>query len=122
MNVIHLVGRLGQAPEMSYSRNGNAVTKFSVATDSGYGDRRETTWHNVVCFKGTAEAVAQHLDKGALVAVTGRQTHRKYDDKNGNTRYFAEVVADRVDFLDSKAERTNRSDEQGDIDPSELPF
>ena len=123
LNQITIIGRLGKAPEMSYSANGTAITKFSVATDDGYGDKRETTWHNVVTFQKTAEACAQHLDKGALVAVVGRQTHRKYDGRDG-VRYFAEIVADRVQFLDGKGDRParNTADEQGDISPDELPF
>lgn len=123
LNTIIIVGRLGKAPTMEYSANGTAVTKFSVATDDGYGENKSTNWHNVVCFKKTAELVAQHLDKGALVAVQGRQTHRKYEGKDG-TRYFAEIIADRVQFLDSKGDRLARTtgDEQGDISPDELPF
>lgn len=120
MNVIHLVGRLGKAPEMSYSANGTAITKFSVATDDGFGEKRETTWHNVITFQKAAESCAQYLDKGSRVAITGRQTHRKYESQGG-TRYWSEVVAERVDFLDARAERTG-GDEQGDINPDELPF
>lgn len=128
LNQITIIGRLGKAPELSYSQNGTAVTKFSVATDDGYGDNRETTWHNVVTFKKSAEACAQHLDKGSLVAVVGRQTHRKYDGKDGQTRYFAEIVADLVQFLDSKGDRRSGpgvavgADSDGDIDPENLPF
>jgi len=131
LNHIVLVGRLGKEPEMTYSQNGTAVTKFSIATDDGWGENKSTTWHNIVSFKQTAEACAQYLAKGSLVAVVGRQTHRKYDDKNGQTKYFAEVVAERVQFLDTKGERDGANsprgaaigkDAEGDIDPDSLPF
>lgn len=128
LNQITLIGRLGKTPEMSYSQGGKAVTKFSIATDDGYGDKKETTWHNVVVFDKAAEACAQYLDKGSLVAVVGRQSHRKYDDKDGNTRYFAEVVANRVQFLDSRVPNSGdpdglpSRDVGGDIDPADLPF
>jgi single-strand DNA-binding protein len=103
------------------SANGNAVTKFSVATDDGYGEKRETTWHNVVTFQKTAEACAQYLDKGSLVAVVGRQTHRRYEGKDG-TRYFAEIVADRVQFLDSKSDRNQAGEYAADVAADNLPF
>jgi len=126
LNQITIIGRLGKAPELSYSSNGTPVAKFSVATDDGWGENRETTWHNVVTFKGSAEACAQHLDKGSLVAVVGRQTHRKYESQGG-TRYWSEIVADRVQFLDTKGGgfapgMAVGADSEGDIDPSELPF
>lgn len=118
LNQIVVVGRLGKAPEMRYTADGSAVTNFSVATDHGFGEKRETTWHNVVCFGKTAEAVAQYVDKGSVVGVVGRQSHRKYE-KDGSTRYFAEIVADRVQFIDTK-----RADDAApaDQDVSDLPF
>ena len=132
LNIIMLVGRLGKAPEMAYSANGTAVTKFSIATDDGWGENKTTTWHNIVTFQKTAEACAQHIDKGSLVAVVGRQSHRKYEDKAGQTKYFSEVVAERVQFLDSKGDRGGRgginpgeqvgADGDGDIDPDNLPY
>lgn len=112
---------------MSYSQGGKAITKFSIATDDGYGEKKETTWHNVVVFDKAAEACAQYLDKGSLVAVVGRQSHRKYE-KDGNTRYFSEVVASRVQFLDTRGthdgdpEGLPSRDVGGDIDPDDLPF
>lgn len=127
LNQITLIGRLGKPPEMRYSQDGKAITKFSMATDDGYGDRKETTWHNVVVFDKSAEACAQYLDKGSLVAVVGRQTHRKYE-KDGDTRYFSEVVANRVQFLDTRSAHAGDPDGlparqvEDDIDPDELPF
>lgn len=126
LNLITIIGRLGRDPELSYSKNGKEITKFSVATDDGFGENRETTWHNVVCFGKTAEAVAKFTRKGSLVAVVGRQQHRQYDDKDGNRRYFSEIAADRVQFLDSRSPdgETPARDvsSEGDIDPDDLPF
>lgn len=130
LNLIVVIGRLGKDPEMTYSQGGKEITKFSVATDDGYGDKKETTWHNVVCFGKTAEACAKFISKGSLVAVQGRQTHCQYEKKDGSRGYFSEVVADRVQFLS----RNNDEDPDGlpsrqlsmagggDIDPNDLPF
>ena len=129
LNQITLIGRLGKDPELTYAMSGTPVVKFSVATDDGFGEKKETTWHNVVAFNKTAEACAQYLSKGSVVAVVGRQTHRKYDDKSGNTKYFAEVVADRVQFISTNGDRDGANgpraaaaDSGGDIDPDSLPF
>jgi single stranded DNA-binding protein len=54
LNQIILIGRLGKTPELTYAQSGKEITKFSVATDDGYGENKQTTWHNVVCFGKTA--------------------------------------------------------------------
>lgn len=129
LNTIIIIGRLGRDPEMTYSKDGKEITKFSVATDDGWGENKQTTWHNVVCFGKTAEASATYLHKGSLVAAQGRQQHRQYDDKDGNKRYFSEIVADRVQFLDPKGGFSDDPDGvpernlgEGHIDPDSLPF
>lgn len=112
---------------MRYTANGNAVTNFTVATDSGFGDKKETEWFSVVAWNKTAEACAQYLDKGSLVYVEGRMQTRSWDS-NGEKKYRTELVAERVQFLDSKNARPGGGAhdtpqyESGDIDPDELPF
>lgn len=124
INKAIIVGRLGRDPEMQYTPNGNAVTKFSVATDSGFGDKKKTEWFNVVTWEKTAEACAQYIVKGSLVYVEGRMETRTWDNKEGVKQYRTELVAERVQFLDPKGERAVRdaAPVEGDIDPDELPF
>lgn len=122
---ITIVGRLGATPEMRYSANGNAVTTFRVAVDNGRGEDKTTEWFRIVTFKGTAEACAQYLDKGSLVLVQGRMQTRSWDDQQGVKRYMTELVADRVQFLDSRGSREHAdipAPAGGDIDPDDLPF
>ena len=70
MNKVILIGRLGRDPELSYTPNGQARAKFSVATDEGYRDRQtgqkveKTEWHNVVAWRQTAEFCGKYLTKG----------------------------------------------------------
>lgn len=100
LNKAILLGRLGKDAETQYTPSGIPVTKFSLATDRNWKDKqsgewkKETDWHNVVLWRN--EGVTQYLVKGAQVCVEGRIQTRKYEDKNGNTRYTTEIVAERI--------------------------
>ncbi len=106
LNVVALVGRVGRQPELRYSPTGTAVCNFSLAVSrerkSEEGER-ETDWFKVVAFGQTAEFTAEYLDKGAQISVTGRLQVRLWDDKDGNRRHSVEVVAERVNALETKA-------------------
>ena len=107
VNKCILVGRLGKDAETTNTSNGNAVTKFSIATDRGWKDKAtgewksETDWHNCVAWQKSA--VAPYLLKGTQVYVEGRLQTRSYD-KDGERRYVTEVVADEIVLLGSKRE------------------
>lgn len=127
LNIQIVVGRLGGDPEMRYTANGKATTSFSVAADAGFGDSKRTEWFRVVTWDKTAEACAQYLAKGSLVAIVGRTETRSWDGSDGVKKYRTELIAERVQFLDSKGDRAAAggsvgADSDGDIDPSELPF
>lgn len=111
LNHVTLVGRLGRDPELSYTPAGQAVAKFSVATDEGYKDKstgqkvERTEWHNIVAWRGQAEFCANYLAKGRLVLVEGKLQTRKWQDKDtGQDRYMTEIVAHNVQGLDRVAE------------------
>jgi single-strand DNA-binding protein len=100
-NRIVLVGRLGRDPESKVTAGGQAICKFSMATSSGFGDKRETDWHNVVVFGKQAEASASFLKKGRLCLVEGRVKYSKWTKPDGSIAYQTDIIADRVSFLDS---------------------
>lgn len=107
LNKVILIGRLGRDPELSYTPNGQARAKFSIATDEGYRDRQtgqrveRTEWHNIVAWRQTAEFCGNYLSKGRLIMVEGKLQTRKWQDQNtGQDRYMTEIVADRVQGLD----------------------
>lgn len=103
LNVVVLVGRLVRDPELRYTPNGVAVGSFTLAVDRGFANRqgeRETDFIDIVVWRGLAETVAQHLQKGRLVAVNGRLQVRSYETADGQRRRVAEVVANEVRFLD----------------------
>lgn len=111
VNKAILIGNLGRDPEMRYTPNGQAVTKFSIATTEKFkdknGERQErTTWHNIVAWGRQAEVANEFLSKGRPVYIEGRIENRSYDDKDGNKRYISEIIVQRMQFLGSKGEST----------------
>lgn len=103
-NRVVLIGRLGRAPEMRYTPEGQAITRFSLATDrlTRAGAEHETDWHQVVSFGKVAEFAGQHLDRGRLVCVVGRLTYRSWEGRDGQTRRATEIIASEVIALDRK--------------------
>lgn len=106
-NKVHLIGNLGQDPEVRTFENGRAMARFSLATKETYRDSEgkkvsETQWHNLVAWGNLAKTIQKHLVKGSEVAVEGKLTHRIFDDKEGKKRYFTEVVLSDLVMLRSK--------------------
>ena len=103
VNKAILLGNLGKDPEVRYTQSGSAVANFSLATTERrkQGDQwvDHTEWHNIVVFGKTAENCSQYLQRGSQVYIEGRIQTRKWEDKDGNTRYMTEVVANDVQFL-----------------------
>jgi len=98
LNKATLIGRLGKDPEVRHLNNGDRVVSFSIATSERWrdasGERKERTeWHNVVIFNDKLGEIAeQYLTKGKEVYVEGKIQTRKWEDKEGNTRYTTEIV------------------------------
>lgn len=127
---IQIIGRLGADPEMRYTASGSAVTNFSVATSRQWTDNagekhEETEWFRVVTWNRLAEICAQYLTKGRLVFVQGRMQTRSWEDQQGQKHYSTELIAQEVKFLGGNESRPAPSfagDDEGDIDPDDLPF
>ena len=108
MNRVILIGRLTIKPELRYTGANLPYTRFSIAVDRTFNNaqgERETDFFNIVVWRKQAENVCNFLNKGSLVAVEGRLQQSNYDDKDGNKRTSVEVVADNVQFLESKSQR-----------------
>ncbi len=99
MNNVVLIGRLTHDPELRHTQSGLAVANFTLAVD-GYNDN--TDFIDCVAWKTQAENMAKYLGKGSQMGVEGRIQVRKYQDKEGNNRKAVEVVASRVQFLDTR--------------------
>jgi single-strand DNA-binding protein len=98
LNKVLLIGNLGKDPELKYTPGGQAVATFSLATTRKWRDkqsnedREDTQWHNIKVWGKQAEIAQQYLKKGRQVYIEGRLETRSYDDKDGNRKWFTEVV------------------------------
>lgn len=108
MNSVNIVGRLTRDPEQRATGTGMAVTNFTVAVDAYDSQKKERSAEFIDCvvFGKQAEFLGTYGAKGRLTAVSGRLQTRKWEDEHGNKRKSTEVVAERVELLGPKNERT----------------
>ena len=106
LNHITIMGRLTRDPELRRTGSGIAVASFTVAVDRDFsgrdGGEKETDFIDCVAWRQTGEFVSKYFTKGSMVVVSGRLQIRNWNDKDGNKRRTAEVVADNVYFGESK--------------------
>ncbi|NLM62965.1 MAG: single-stranded DNA-binding protein [Mollicutes bacterium] len=111
MNRVTLVGRITAKPELRYTNSQIPYTRFTIAVNRTFSNsqgQRETDFIGVVAWRRQAENICNYLDKGSLISVDGRIQTGTYDDKDGNRRYTFDVVADNVQFLESRAQAQAR--------------
>ncbi len=137
VNKVILIGNLGRDPELRYTKSGQAVANFSIATNDRWTDKQgqqqeRTEWHRIVTWGKTAELCAQYLSKGRSAYIEGALQTREYEDKEGIKRYTTEVVAQRVQFLGGRGEGQGAgtgadhpepaSGGAGSAPPDDIPF
>lgn len=130
-NLVVLTGRLTKYPELKYTANNVPVTSFSIAVDrrNKQGEERQADFINIVAWRSSAEFVSKYFQKGSLIGIEGHIETRKYEDKDGKTRTVFEVVADDVQFVESKKADTpngntmsNRNNDFVEMPVEDLPF
>jgi len=107
LNRVQLIGRLGKDPETRFTPNGKKVTHFSLAVSNRWktkeGEAKEyTEWVNIEAWGRLGEICQQFLHKGSLIFLEGRLKTDRYEDKEGETKYFTKVVALAMQMLDKK--------------------
>lgn len=112
MNKVILIGRLTKNPELRFTSSNIAVTTFSLAVDRIGSE--ETDFIDIVVWRKQAENCNKYLEKGSKVAVEGSIQKRSYENKNGEKRYLTEVVAENVQFLDTKSKVQQETNEYKD--------
>lgn len=115
VNKVIILGNLTKDPELRYSANGNAVANMSIATNRKWKDKQgevqeEAEFHRLVAYDRIAEVAGEYLEKGRQVYIEGRLKTRKWEDKEGVTRYTTEIVVDSMTLLGSR--RDNGGGEQ----------
>ena len=117
LNHIVIMGRLTRDPELRRTGSGIAVASFTVAVDRDFGGRdggeRETDFIDCVAWRQTGEFVSKYFTKGSMIVVSGRLQIRNWNDKEGNKRRSAEVVADNVYFGESKRSSESNASSYG---------
>lgn len=101
LNVVVLMGRLTADPEVKTTPNGVSVCSFSIAVNRSY-DREKTDFVDVVAWRNTAEFVGKYFSKGQMIVVKGALQTRTYEDKERQKRKIIEVLAENVEFGESK--------------------
>lgn len=104
VNKVLLIGRLGNNPEIRYTPSGAAVANFNIATNESWNDKNgqkqeRTEWHRIVVWGKLAQLCGEYLAKGRQVYIEGRLQTRQWQDKEGQTKYTTEVIANTVQFL-----------------------
>jgi single-strand DNA-binding protein len=125
LNKVVLIGRLTKDPENRSTQSGTSVTTFTLAVDRNYTNQsgeREADFLPVVTFKGLADSCYRYLEKGRLVAVSGRIQTRSYDGSDGKKRYVTEIIADEVNFLERKQDGQQQGGWQPTDTDDELPW
>lgn len=106
LNHIVIMGRLVRDPELRRTGSGIAVASFTLAVDRDFGPKdggeKECDFIDCVAWRNTGEFVSKYFTKGRMAVVSGRLQIRKWQDKDGNNRRAAEIIADNVYFGDSK--------------------
>lgn len=138
LNRVVLVGRLTRDPELRYTPNGVAVANFTLAVNRPFTNQegnQDADFINCVVWRKPAENLANYMKKGNQIGVDGRIQTRTYEDKDGKKVYVTEVVADSVQFLESRQkekqpktaveaynEQIEKVGKPIDVDDDDLPF
>lgn len=109
MNKIILLGRLVKDPELRHTESGDKIyTKFTIAVQRNFrlpDGIREADFIPIKVWGKKAEVIVKYMKKGSLITLSGRLRTGSYEDKEGNRKYIAEVVAEDFKFLDNKRDQ-----------------
>ena len=128
VNKVILVGNLGRDPEIKYTPSGVAVANFSIATsdewkDKNTGEKQERTeWHRIVAWRRLGEICGEYLRKGSQVYIEGKLQTRSWEDRDGNTRYTTEIVAQSMQMLGSANRASSAAPSSGGQVATEEPL
>lgn len=109
MNVVVLVGRLTDNPELRHTNSNISVTRFSIAVDRAYrsGEERQADFINIVAWRQTAEFITRYFTKGQRIGIEGSLRMNQFTDKDGNKRTTYEVVVNNAHFVENKRDSSN---------------
>jgi len=121
INKVILIGRVGQDPEVRYTKSGQAVADLRMATNENWKDKQgqrqeRTEWHSIVLWGQNAEFAQNYVKKGRLIFVEGRLQTRDWTDNQNVKHYKTEVVANILRLLDRPGDGPGASGGRGEPD------
>ena len=122
VNNVNLIGRIANEINLRYTPDGAAVCDFVIAVDN-YGDK--TSFVSVTCWRKLAENVAEYMEKGRQVGVSGELVQDKWENKQGEKRSKIKINARNVKFLSYNTENKQGGQSGGQAqedDDIEVPF
>ncbi|HZW68967.1 MAG TPA: single-stranded DNA-binding protein [Pseudogracilibacillus sp.] len=125
LNRVVLVGRLTRDPDLRYTPNGVAVANFTLAVNRPFTNQqgnRDADFINCVVWRRQAENLANYMKKGSQVGVDGRLQSRSYEGQDGKTVFVTEVVADNVQFLESRGTSQSRGQDTSGLQQQQNQF
>lgn len=133
MNKVVLSGRLTKDPEVRVTPVGTAVGRYSLAVQSGYGDKQTTSFFDCVTFGKTAQFAENYLKKGMKIIIEGQLQQRSYQNREGKTVSAVEILVNEHEFAESRQTNAEPSPQKrkpapefvpipDGVDDDELPF
>lgn len=109
MNKCIFVGRTTRDVELRYTQSANplAVGRTSIAVESGYGDKKKTSFFNISAFGEKAETMDKFVKKGTKVILECEAVQNKYTDREGKKQNTVSFIVKSFEFAESKAESSN---------------
>jgi len=109
MNKIVLLGRLIKDPELRHTENGEKIyTKFIIAVERSFKSAdgtRKCDLIPITIWGKKAEVICKYMQKGSCITLSGRLRTGNYEDKDGNKKYIAEVIAEDFKFIGNRKEQ-----------------
>lgn len=115
LNNLVIVGRLTRTPSLKHTADGKPYAKFSIANNSN-GKDDDVSFFEVTVWNKVAENCHQYLEKGNLVAITGRIHQNRWEGQDGKNKSRVEIIANCVSFLSSPKNRADEQDNQSSSD------
>ena len=124
MNKVQLIGRLTKDPELRYTKSNIAVASYTLAINTGYGEKQQTDYINITTWGKSGEFVKNYFKKGQAIAIVGRLRSNSYEDKDGNKRHTIEVITEDIEFVGGKKQEEQVEKEVNEItwDDEDLPY
>ena len=109
LNKVILAGRIVAEPELKQTPSGTSVVSFRIAVNRRSQQQNEADFFNVTAWQNTAEFIAKYFHKGSAICVCGRIQNRSYTDQSGQKRTWTDIVAEEVNFVESRNSQDNQS-------------